>query len=233
MNKLGGLPRAVYINLPQSVARRTGMEAELERAGIEATRFPGVYGTERLDELFPNWRQTKLKSTEAGATASHLMIIKEFAESNDDVLLVFEDDVDLSTVDYWSFTWSEFYEKLPEQWDVIQLYRECIKDRYIGLPMRERYEGDMCAAAYMIRKEHAVRLVEKHFKGDVMHVPSEWVEDTVFKSGTSYSINLFSHRDVPSTIRELVPAFHEQNAARVKDDWVRYPQTLDQLYQYL
>ena len=33
-----------------------------------------------------------------------------------------DDDTDISTIDYWSFTWDEFVANLPKNWECVQLF---------------------------------------------------------------------------------------------------------------
>lgn len=53
---------------------------------------------------------------------SYLRCIKKwYEETEEEQVIVCDDDTDFSTSEYWHFTWQEFYDMLPPTWECIQL----------------------------------------------------------------------------------------------------------------
>ena len=44
-------------------------------------------------------------------------------DTNEDVVIVCDDDTDFSTSEYWNFTWQDFFARLPKNWQCTQLIR--------------------------------------------------------------------------------------------------------------
>jgi hypothetical protein len=59
-----------------------------------------------------------------GAVLSHLTCIKNWYDtSTEEYALFCEDDISFETVEYWNFTWEEFIDNLPSDWECVQLSR--------------------------------------------------------------------------------------------------------------
>jgi glycosyl transferase family 25 len=93
--------RVVLINLDRSVERRQTMERRLEEIGLAYVRLPAVDGQARWAEILPqvdvqafqrNVGRDILRG-EVGCYLSHLQAWQQLLESQDDTLLVLEDDV--------------------------------------------------------------------------------------------------------------------------------------------
>ena len=102
-----------------------------------------------------------------GPTTSHLLAIKNWLESSEDQhVLIMEDDISLETINYWNFNFLEFFESLPQDWECIQL--SCIRESFdnIEIKTRSRLNSDWGCQAYLIKKEYAKKLISKYYISD-------------------------------------------------------------------
>jgi SAM-dependent methyltransferase len=168
-NKLDGMPSIYYISIEESQKRRDNLIEQFAEYGItnlnglvykrfEEYNF-NIYG-KYVDHLHHNSK---------GPVTSHLNAMKWWVENTDeDYCFIIEDDLSLETVPYWNFTWKEFYERLPEKWDVIQL---CwVRPENAEPTFRKRVETDWGAWAYLIKREYAKKLVDTYIKHDGYHL---------------------------------------------------------------
>jgi len=102
-----------------------------------------------------------------GPTTSHLLTIKNWLESSEDqYVLIMEDDISLETINYWNFNFSEFVESLPQDWECVQL--SCIRESFDNLEIktRLRLNSDWGCQAYLIKREYAKKLISKYYISD-------------------------------------------------------------------
>lgn len=150
VNKLDGLPKIYYINLDDAVERNQHMIEMFEKYNI--TNFER-YEAKRFEES----KHNMLSLSQYGCLMSHLEVCRLIANSNDKYAIVFEDDVDISTIDKWNFTWNDFMSKTPE-FDVLQLHRyQPFEFTDVKLKKWERY--DHSNTAYIITKRYAKALI--------------------------------------------------------------------------
>ena len=138
-NKLDGFPHVYYFNMDHEVERREYMENQFQYYGIDYTRI----SSNRFDaKKIHEWKDrvfdisTIINDTGGMGTrvlanfVSHIVFLKEWYESsNEEYIILMEDDYDLSLIDYWHFDWDYFMNHIPFDWDTIQLgyeHFECI-----------------------------------------------------------------------------------------------------------
>jgi len=141
--------RVTSINLDRSVDRRRVMEARLTEVGLPYTRFSAVDGQARWDELLPtvdvkaferNVGRDMMRG-EIGCYHSHLRAWEALVASEDDFLLVLEDDVVFG---------ADFLPALAlalqhaEEWDLLKLNKIRAKQ-----PVCQRRWGRYCLNAYI------------------------------------------------------------------------------------
>jgi len=108
--------------------RREYMENQFQNYCIEYTRISG----DKFKASSPNeWinlyedGEILLDHNPAYSLAhfaNHIFFLKEWLNKTDDNLLVLmEDDYDLSLIDYWHFDWNYLMARLPFDWDTVQL----------------------------------------------------------------------------------------------------------------
>jgi GR25 family glycosyltransferase involved in LPS biosynthesis len=104
-----------------------------------------------------------------GPVTSHLKAIKDWYFNTDEEYAFFcEDDISFETVRYWNFTWDQFFNNLPKDWECVQL--SWIRENTIfefsteGLKLRNRCWCDWSACAYLIKRSHAKKLINHYYK---------------------------------------------------------------------
>lgn len=242
VNKLKGLPHIYWLNLDADTHRRQHMEEQFEYWEIENhTRISGIDG--RVDDVCGHLIGTapdNVSTNEIGCCLSHLKAIKHFyEETDDDYCLIMEDDVLFDTAKHWGFTWKDFVAKLPYDWDCVQLTVICTGDIHVIL--HHYFINDFSAAAYLITRHHAAKIIKNHIRGEKFKLnngikPRAVSEDTVLGSGITYSIPLFLYRlDLGSAIHpEHIDIFHRGSYNALENFWRNqgYEMSLDQLMNY-
>ena len=201
--KLDGLPRIYYINLDDHVGRKKYMEDTFEEWGVtnyERISAHDGRGDNDLSEVLKGTYPKQMTSGEVGCTVSHLKAMKHWLDSTDeseDMLLVMEDDCDITTAAHWGFTWNEFIGNAPYHFDCIQL--AIINPAELHVKMHIRFVNDFSTACYIIRRHHAEKLVKLHCRGDKYKLdqnikPRAVADDLIYNSGLTFSIPLFNYK---------------------------------------
>lgn len=166
--KLKNFPSVHFISIEETVERRNLLIEKFKSVGV-TNITPHIFKrykdedhvivSQFLDRI-GDWR---LSEGSRGPVTSHLKAIKEWYYSTDEPYAFFcEDDLSLETVKYWNFTWEEFFENLPKDWECVQLtwIREDLF--YFGDKFRNRCWCDWSACSYLISREHARKLIENY-----------------------------------------------------------------------
>ena len=242
VSKIKGLPAIYWINLDSDTHRREYMEDQFEYWQIENhTRISGYDGrTDDICQHIVGAAPDQVTTSELGCCMSHLKAIKHFyEETDDDYCLIFEDDVVLDLVKYWNFNWKDFFAKLPYNWDCVQLTTICTGNIHVCL--HHYFINDFSAAAYLITRHHASKIMKNHIRGEKFKLnngvkPRPVSEDTIFGSGITYSIPIFLYRlDLGSAIHpEHIEIYHKGSHDALENFWRNegYEMTLDQLMEY-
>lgn len=157
MGKLDGIPKIVYINMNSAVERNEHIIKNFSDYGItKYQRFAGLVARKSMNK--------KLRKTEYGCMMSHLKIIKEFYSSGEDQLIIMEDDIDVSSIDNWDFTWKELMEALPE-FEVLQLIRNRNIEDHAKLKVWDL--EDKGTGAYLITRGYAKKIIDIHKKDPI------------------------------------------------------------------
>lgn len=220
--------KMVYINLDRSSDRREATTSQMKKYGLDIERFSAIGGS--FDEYSHNYEiATNLLPGEIGCTLSHLHVFKEYKGQD---LLVFEDDVDLSIMEMWPFTLDEFISCLPEDWEIVQLYKF---PRPWPVQLRrknfENLNNEWSTGSYLIRAEYAQKLVERYFIGDKVcfaalykDFPKPIADVCLYFKGVSYTTTLFTVIPSTSTIQGTTPS---PGPDPVRDIWSRMPYDLE------
>lgn len=108
-----------------------------------------------------------------GINIAFLTLIKNWYDREEEEYAIFiDDDTDISTIDYWSFSWDEFMANLPRDWECIQLLREnhWYEDTYYkygveeipSLTLREKKWDDF-GSFFMLKRSHAKKILDRHY----------------------------------------------------------------------
>ena len=238
--KLKGIPQVYYINLDDKVDRRKYMEEQFEYWDIENyTRISACDGRDDdLSSILTGRYPENMTSGEIGCTTSHLKALKHWLENSDDEYLVMmEDDCDISTVKHWGFTWKQFQSQLPYDFDVVQL--AIINPQQVSVRIHRRFVNDFSTACYIITRHHAQKLVRLHCRGDKFKLdqgvkPRAVADDLIYNSGNTFAIPLFLYKiDLGSDIHDIhIDVFHKgsynglwefwKGSAPKIEDWTPY-----------
>ena len=154
--KLKGLPPLYYINIDGQPERDAYMKQHLDYWEVENYERVSAYDgrEDDLSDIIKGKYPDNMSSGEIGCTTSHLKAIKHWMETSDSpCAIIAEDDLDLSVVFHWNFTWKDFYSLIPYDYDVVQLAIICTGPLHVKL--HRRFVNDFSTAAYMITRHHA------------------------------------------------------------------------------
>lgn len=218
MSKLKGLPPIHCVSLEESVSRRNNLENWFEKYNI----------TNYTPHLFHRYQEGDcelvgplahmLALGSKGPITSHFKLLKNWYRYADEpYALIIEDDLSLETVEYWNFTWEEFFDNLPENWNCIQLslIREYECEQY---HFEIRRDKDWSAAAYLIKRDYVKFLLDRYYPDDIFTLDiKEYncipvIEQLLFLSpiGGVYSFPLFVE-DCENTKSTFVNDYANEN----------------------
>lgn len=161
-DRLGGIGPVHFISIEESEDRRENLRSHFARHGV-SDLVPHVY--KRYHECGHALKGPfvcDLHENSKGPVTSHIKAIKEWYDSCDDEYAFFcEDDLSLETVGFWNFTWKEFMESLPADWQCVQL--TWVRPYPSRVELRPRLSDDWNAAAYIMKREYAGELLGRHW----------------------------------------------------------------------
>ena len=224
--KLKNFGPLYYINLDGQPERDTEMQSMCKYWELNPTRisaFDGRHGD--LNHILEGSHDIGITSGEVGCVTSHLKAIKQWYETSDTPYAIFaEDDVSFDTARFWKFTWDEFVEKLPYDWDVVQL--AIINPGVVYASMHARWVNDFSTACYMITRHHAKKLIDHHcvfdkFRLDQGVKPRPVADDLIYNCGRTYAIPLFHYKiELGSSIHpDHIEVFHKGSHKGILDHW--------------
>lgn len=162
INKLDGLGPVYFISIEESDQRREYLQKQFSKYNI-SNLIPNIF--KRYHEYNHNLVGTfvcDLHENSKGPVTSHIKAIKNWYDStNEDYAFFCEDDISLESVNYWNFTWKEFLASLPEDWGCVQL--TWIRPYVTDIKFRERLPDDWNAAAYLIKRTYAKKLIDNYY----------------------------------------------------------------------
>ena len=174
-NKLNGIPTIYYTNLDNRVDRREYMESQFKHWGIK--NYNRISSSKYSSEEEYKWQHLVIdKSLSFGSAAvansiTHLEMIKNWLETtNEEYLIMMEDDYDLSLIEYWNFDWDYLMNNIPFDWDCIQLGFESfdIIPFFLHPKTSKTYFG-----ACLINRYYAKKLIKLYCKNDKFIVDNE------------------------------------------------------------
>ena len=130
MNKLTNFPLVNYITLYENTARMEFMNEQLTRYGIRHIPCLNHRYTTFQHEVNIIWPHVFGEATEfygfshPGTIISYLTAMRNWYETTNEEYAIFcDDDMSFESIDHWSFTWQEFIDNLPQDWECVQLVR--------------------------------------------------------------------------------------------------------------
>ena len=240
--KLKNFGPLYYINLDGQPERDTEMQSMCKYWELNPTRISAFDGRDGdLNHILEGNHDIGITSGEVGCVTSHLKAIKQWYETTDTPYAIFaEDDVSFDTARFWNFTWDEFVEKLPYDWDVVQL--AIINPGVVYASMHARWVNDFSTACYMITRHHAKKLIEHHCVGDKFRLdqgvkPRPVADDLIYNCGRTYAIPLFHYKiELGSSIHpDHIEVFHKGSHKGILDHWreqLAQMEDQSQLFEY-
>jgi len=207
INKLKNFPPVHFISTTDSEERRNLLYKKFDEYDITNVS-PHIFKRyEEGDYILNGDLIDKMVGPGRGPLTSHLRAIKGWYYGTDEPYAFFcEDDLSFDTVKYWNFTWKEFFDKLPKDWECVQLCWVREKYRNFSIEFRNRCWCDWSGCAYLISREYAKKVVENYYYDDEFHLDitgndiehrPEWakipvIETVIFSSvGRVYGFPLF------------------------------------------
>jgi hypothetical protein len=225
--KLKNMGPIYYLNLDGQPERRQYMEEQFKYWEIENYERISAYDgrNDDLSDIIHGRYPENMSSGEVGCVTSHLKALKHFLETSDaSYCVMMEDDIDLSTVKYWTFTWNQFISRVPYDYDVIQLAIICPGTLHVNL--HRRFVNDFSTACYVITRHHAEKIVKFHCRGDKYKLdyaikPRAVADDLIYNSGNTFAIPIFLYKiDLGSSIHpEHIEIFHRGSHNGLTELW--------------
>ena len=193
--------------------------------GTDPTRISAFDGVKYLNHILEGSHDIGYSSGEVGCVTSHLKANQTVYETTDTPYAIFaEDDVSFDTARFWKFSWDEFVEKLPYDWDVVQL--AIINPGVVYASMHARWVNDFSTACFMVTRHHAKKLIDHHCVGDKFRLdqgvkPRPVADDLIYNCGRTYAIPLFHYKiEMGSSIHpDIFEVFHKGVIKGILDHW--------------
>ena len=208
-SKLEGFPKTYFVSLEESVDRQKNLKSQFNSYGINDLNGIISKRFNESDDKIIGEQLHVLDGGTAGCVVSHLKAIKKwYDETNDDYAFFCEDDLSLDSVEYWNFTWNDFVTNLPSDWGCVQLCS--IRSNQIDVKFRERSMYDWSVTAYIITREYAKSIIDRHVREDHydLTIPGTnfypMPETVIFYDlGKTYAVDLFvENQELKSTFTE-------------------------------
>ena len=216
-NKLKNFPKIYYISLEESLDRQEKLHKQFLDNNITSVHRLLSKRFSECDDKIIGEHLNVLDSGTKGTIISHLKAIKSWYDKfGDDYALFCEDDLSFELVKYWNFTWEDFIYNLPKDAECVQL--ATVRTFYDGIKLRERSWDDWSATAYIISRDYAKKIIDRHIKGDVydVTVPDGNIpmpENILFYGyGKVYTVELFTENiETPSTFEKFRESGQKEN----------------------
>ena len=252
-NKLNGLPPVHYISVDYCTERREKLHQKFSEVGVDRITPHIFYKYDDTQHEIISEYVDRLTIGSRGPVTSHLKAIKEWYDNTTEEVAFFcEDDLSMDLVQYWNFTWDDFYNNLPDDWEIVQLawLREEEFDRF-KIGFRNRCWCDWSGCAYLIKREFAKKLIDTYYydgkfhldvQGADIYLREDWakvpvIETIIFSPlGKVYGAPLFTEdlSFMPSYLdpnteegkKQPVNSYHHQSYQDNLDWWRNIGSTL-------
>ena len=208
MIKLKGLPPVYYFNLDNRPERKSHIENQFTKYGIED--YHRVNSSRYSSENYKDWKskvtidKLRTKVWFLATLIDRMHGIIDWYNSNiSETCLVVEDDLCLEPVEYWQFDWNTFVEYLPCNWECIQLH--IIGERFIKMSLSKWTRNNHSTGCILINRSYAEKLIKLHYINDKFKLYSNYgysdiwpeyhyqsVDFVLYQIGVTYSIPIFT-----------------------------------------
>lgn len=255
MNKLKNFPVVNFPNLRSRPDRLEFMIAQSQRYGFQIQPYiTEAYEQlkDRVKILLPEGMDITVNHhCQPGICISFLEMIKAWYDRADEQYGLFcDDDISFETVNLWPFTWQDILDRLPLDWECVQLIRIndwLTEDTYIHNSMWDEPRlnfklrlWDDWGSSFICKRSYAKKLLDRNYRGPGdydLHLPDrDWVnlypviENMLFRNlGTVYNLPLliekqgFDSSQLPGAVR----LNHKMSHKYYSDLWYNQHSTMD------
>lgn len=186
-----------YMSAESSIQRRKTINSQIKKLKLTNTT-PVITTTEMDSSVVATGKFVdELDKPTLLAITSHLRAIKLWLTESDSPYAIFvEDDVDLSIMSNWSFTWDEFMKALPTDWECVQM--SVVRQDLNEIKLRERKWDDWSCTAYLLKRSYAKKLIDQYYPDDdfILEIPGidlqPLLENLIYVQAHTYVISLFA-----------------------------------------
>lgn len=255
MSKLEKIPTPNIINLADCPDRKAYTEKEFSKLGVNNIHVH-VYERYGKDSIPFIGEPGLLETMTKGVTSSHLLTIKWWYENtNEEIGLFFEDDVDFEPVKLWNFTLMEFIKGIKAEWGALHLcnvfeypYETGIE--YPPMMIRRRRLWDHGLQAYALKREYAKQIIDYYFietennKELAIHyrmplgAPPSFENNVMYGFGPVYTFPLFNQNVIDFRSKNIYYYNKQADSAIysyefLKDWWEKKgsQKSLDEIYE--
>ena len=167
-DKIKNFPSVNYTSLYESISRREYMDAQFKKYGIRSNAFLTDRYSNIKDNLVVTGSNLEIIEKQLGCLLTHLNNLKNwYITCNEPYAIFCEDDISFESVEYWSFTWDEFMERLPKDWECVQLIRmesPIIEDEESTLKLDTRW-GRWWGSHSLIKRSYVKKILDTYCVG--------------------------------------------------------------------
>lgn len=161
--KCKNFPSVHYTSLYESQDRRKFMNGQFD--------FYGIRGHAYLTDRFVNIKDNFIIEgpgvaeigNDIGIPITHINMMRNwYTTCNEEYAIFCEDDISFEIINYWNFTWQEFMQNLPPNWECVQLMRmldnyDAHSDQLLLDIRRGRYWGTHS----IMKRSYVKRILDK------------------------------------------------------------------------
>ena len=194
-NKLKGIPPIILLTLDERLDRQEYTETQYDYWGIKD--YTVVSGSKYQSSTYEDWKDLVILNsfdgynrhlTDVSIALSYLLIIKKWLETTDEkYMILMEDDYDLSFIEYWHFDWRYLMNRIPYDWDSIQMSFE--NPTIIPCFLHPILSGHGVGAS-LINRKYAEKLLSLHYKDGKFDL-SQKISNRQWKSTPNFTVDYF------------------------------------------
>ena len=165
---LRNFPHVYYVNLDNRTDRKEYMEKQFEFWRLDFTRVSSSkYAASKAKEWGADkvtGKVTGMPAYVVGNAVTHLEFMKDWLNtSTDPWLLLMEDDYDLNLFQYWNFNWDYLMNRIPYDWDCLQIGYESTKfiPFFLHPKLNHTYFGPV-----ILQRDYVEKILDLHSDGD-------------------------------------------------------------------
>ena len=232
--KLRNFPHVYYVNLDNRTDRKEYMEKQFEFWRLDFTRVSSSkYAASKAKEWGADkvtGKVTGMPAYVVGNAVTHLEFMKDWLNnSTDPWLLLMEDDYDLNLFQYWNFNWDYLMNRIPYDWDCLQIGYESTKfiPFFLHPKLNHTYFGPV-----ILQRDYVEKILDLHSDGDKWNFEKVLGDKKFNKSagtvdyfightGRTYCIPLITTNDTLSSGENgvMINRIHHKHSRRAYYHW--------------